>query len=248
MLGRGLADNFFIGQYKILDRIGQGSMAGVFRAVHPLGQEVAIKILPPSRAKDPRLLARFQREAQLALRLKHANCVRAFHVGEANGLHYIVMEYLQGESLEEVLARRTRLPPDEAVRLVHQVLTGLQHIHEQGLVHRDLKPGNLMLVPARAADAPDTTVHSTVKIVDIGLGRALFDESLAADPDREMLTGEGVSLGTPNYLAPEQARDAPQRGYPGGHLQRGLCSLPPAGRSAAFRGYQRALSNGAASE
>jgi eukaryotic-like serine/threonine-protein kinase len=208
LIGRGLPDNFFIGQYRLLDRIGQGSMAGVYRAVHPLGQEVAIKVLPPSRAKNPRLLGRFQREARLALRLKHPNIVRAFHVGEADGLHYIVMEYLEGETLDDVLARRGRLPPPEAVRLIYQVLAGLQHIHEQGLVHRDLKPANFMLVPLRPSSSPDTTADLTVKILDIGLGRALFDETLAAEPDKEMLTGEGVLLGTPNYLAPEQARDA----------------------------------------
>ncbi|HZU36875.1 MAG TPA: serine/threonine-protein kinase, partial [Gemmataceae bacterium] len=208
LLGRGLPDNFFLNEYKILDRIGQGSMAGVYRAVHPLGQEVAIKVLPPSRAKNPRVLARFQREARLALRLKHPNVVRAFHVGEASGLHYIVMEYLEGETLDDVVTRRTKVPPDEAVRLVCQVLAGLQHIHEQGLIHRDLKPSNLMLVPARAPGAPDTTAQATVKILDIGLGRELFDERLAADSDGEILTSKGTLLGTPNYLAPEQARDA----------------------------------------
>jgi serine/threonine protein kinase len=207
LLARGHADNFFLNQYKVLDRLGRGRMAGVYKAVHQLGQVVAIKVLPPSRAKDPQTLARFQREARLALRLKHPNVVRAFQVGEANGLHYLVMEYLEGETLEDALQRRRRLPPHEAARAVHQALSGLQHIHEQGLVHRDLKPGNLMLVPARQPGEPDTTVTATLKVLDIGLGRQLFEESgQAAAADLE-LTGQGVLIGTPDYMAPEQARD-----------------------------------------
>jgi serine/threonine protein kinase len=206
LLTRGHADDFFLGQYKILDRLGQGRMAGVYKAVHQLGQLVAIKVLPPSRAKATNVLARFQREARLAMRLKHPNVVRAFQVGEAKGLHYLVMEYLEGETLDEVLHHRRQLTPAEAVHLVHQALTGLQHIHEQGLVHRDLKPSNLMLV----GGAGDSLLKATVKILDIGLGRVLFDESspaAPAGPNNKQLTAEGVLLGTPDYLAPEQARD-----------------------------------------
>jgi serine/threonine protein kinase len=205
LLARGHADGFFLNEYKILDRIGRGRMAGVYKAKHQLGQTVAIKALPPSRAKDPNLLGRFQREARLAIRLKHPNIVRAFQVGEATGVHYLVMEYLEGETLDEVLTRRGKLPAAEAVRIVHQALEGLQHIHEQGLVHRDLKPANLMLVGA----TPESTANATVKILDIGLGRALFEESVPDEPsDETALTAEGVLLGTPDYMAPEQARDA----------------------------------------
>jgi serine/threonine protein kinase len=107
------------------------------------------------------------------------------------------MEYLVGETLEDVLGRRKQLPPTEAAQLVYQALQGLQHIHEQGLVHRDLKPSNLMLVPPPGAN----TLGCTVKVLDVGLGRMVDDN---ADPG---LTGEGVLLGTPDYMAPEQARD-----------------------------------------
>jgi serine/threonine protein kinase len=211
LVSRGHADNFFLGQYKILDRLGRGRMAGVYKAVHQLGQVVAIKVLPPSKAKDSHTLGRFLRETRLAMRLKHPNVVRSFQVGESVGLHYLVMEYLEGETLDEVIARRKQLPPAEAVRLIHQALLGLQHIHEQNLVHRDLKPANLMLVPASTPGPGDTTLKATAKILDIGLGRALFDESSpAAPPGGEVdfqLTAEGVLLGTPDYLAPEQARD-----------------------------------------
>jgi serine/threonine protein kinase len=208
LVARGHADSFFIHQYKILDRLGKGRTAGVYKAVHQLGQVVAIKILPPSRAQKPRILARFQREVHLALKLKHPNVVRSFQVGETAGLHYLVMEYLEGEALDTVLQRRKRLPAQEAVRLVYQALQGLQHIHEQGLVHRDLKPANLMLVPGRTPGEPDNTLRATLKILDIGLGRALFDERAAAMAGNLHLTGEGMLLGTPDYLAPEQARNA----------------------------------------
>jgi eukaryotic-like serine/threonine-protein kinase len=205
LLLKGQADHFFLNQYKILDRLGQGRMAGVYKAVHPSRQTLAIKVLPPSKAKDAQLLARFQREARLALKLKHPNVVRSFQVGEAGGLNFLVMEYLEGETLEDVLRRRKKLPPNEAVRIVHQALLGLQHLAEQNMVHRDLKPANLMLIPARAHGEPDTTTAATVKILDIGLGREMYDEN--APQQDTGLTREGALLGTPDYLAPEQARD-----------------------------------------
>jgi serine/threonine protein kinase len=208
LLVRGHADGFFLNDYKILERLGQGRMAGVYKAQHQLGQIVAIKVLPPSKALDPSLQARFQREARLAVKLKHPNIVRTFQVGKAGELHFLVMEFLEGERLDDVMARRKVFPPDEAVRLIHQALQGLQHIHLQGLVHRDLKPSNLMLMPA-PPNSGKSTLKCTLKILDIGLGRALFtgnaDEESSLDPS---LTGEGVLLGTPDYMAPEQARDA----------------------------------------
>jgi serine/threonine protein kinase len=205
LLSKGHVDDFYLGQYRIMERVGRGRMAGVYRAMHPAGQIVAIKVLPPSRAKNGQTLARFQREARLSVKLKHANVVRSFQVGEARGVHYLVMEYLEGETLEDVLERRKKLPPQEAVRLIHQALLGLQHIHEQGLVHRDLKPANLMLVPPPGAN--ETTLKANVKILDIGLAREFFDENSTEPSERMELTGEGVLLGTPDYLAPEQARD-----------------------------------------
>jgi serine/threonine protein kinase len=198
VLARGHATQLLLGPYIIQERVGKGRMAGVYRARHSTGQTVAIKVLPPSKAKDPQLLGRFQRESRLAVRLNHPNIVRTFQTGEANGLHYLVMEYLEGEELDRVLQRRRMLPPGEAARLAHQALLGLQHVHEQGLVHRDLKPGNLMLVGGR----PDSTLQSTVKVLDIGTGRALFDDGPTAE-----LTNEGDVLGTAEYMAPEQARD-----------------------------------------
>jgi tRNA A-37 threonylcarbamoyl transferase component Bud32 len=204
VIGRGNVDQLVLGDYAILDRIAKGRMAGVYKARHRLGQTVAVKVLPSSKARVPELLARFHREARLALRLKHPNVVRTFQAGRAGSLHYLVMEHLEGETLEDVLKRRGKLPPAEAVRLVHQALLGLQHLHEQGVVHRDLKPANLML----AGGNPDTTANATVKLLDIGLGRALFDESAAAGAAEGELTSKGDLLGTLEYMAPEQARDA----------------------------------------
>jgi serine/threonine protein kinase len=203
LVAKGHSDGFFIHQYKILERLGKGRMAGVYKAVHQLGQVVAIKVLPPSRGKDPQMLARFQREAKLAIRLKHPNVVRSFQVGKFRGLHYFVMEYLEGETLEAVLTRRKKLMPPEAVRLAHQLLHGIEHVHEQGLVHRDVKPANLMLTPLPPKNETDTTLHATLKLLDIGLGRALGDPSRSG----EGLTSMSDLLGTPDYLAPEQARD-----------------------------------------
>jgi serine/threonine protein kinase len=117
------------------------------------------------------------------------------------------MEYLEGETVDEVLQRRKKLPPGEAVRLIHQALLGLQHIHERGMVHRDLKPANLMLIPAPARKSDETTAKSNIKILDIGLAREFFDENSPNMLEKAELTGEGVLLGTPDYLAPEQARD-----------------------------------------
>jgi serine/threonine protein kinase len=205
LLGNGYADNFFLDQYKILDRIGKGRMAGVYKAVHTTSsQVVAAKVLPPSKAQDAALLARFQREARLATQLSHPNVVRTFQVGEAQGLHYLVMEHLEGQTLEEVLDQRKKLTPVEAVRIAFLAALGLQHIHEKGLVHRDIKPGNLMLTPAPQPN--ERVLKSMVKILDIGLGRELFDPKAKETP--QDLTSEGTILGTPDYLAPEQARDA----------------------------------------
>jgi len=204
---RGHTDGFFIGGYVILDRIGKGASAGVYKAVHTSGQVVALKVMPSSRSRDPNVLTRFQREGRLLTQLDHPNVVRAFQVGQAGNLHYIVMEQIDGETLDEVLVRRKKIPSAEAVRLIHQALHGLQHLHDMRMVHRDLKPSNLMISPPVTEGQPDNTLKATLKILDIGIGRELFDEESPETQDLQ-LTSEGAILGTPDYLAPEQARDA----------------------------------------
>ena len=206
LIQRGRSDGFIMAGYTIQDRIGSGQSAGVYLAKHGSGQLVAIKVLPSSRAKDPQALSRFQREGRLLTQLNHPNVVRAYQLAQAGNVHFIVMEHLEGETLDEILEKRKQLPVGEAVRLVHQALLGLQHLHERKMVHRDMKPANLMVVPSPGTK-PENTLGSTVKILDIGIGRELFDEDAPATRDLQ-LTGEGALLGTPDYLAPEQARDA----------------------------------------
>lgn len=205
LLAKGQVDDFFLGDYKILERIGKGRMAGVYKAQHKDGKLVAVKVLPPSRTKIPMLMARFQREALLTNELNHPHVVKALAFGEANGNHYIVMELLDGEPLDEILVRRGKLPIGEAVRIVRQALLGLQHMHEHGVIHRDLKPSNLMLCPKVAPGS--TTIGQTVKILDIGLARRNEESASGEKTDPTDVTQEGVLLGTPDYLSPEQARD-----------------------------------------
>lgn len=207
LLLRGRIDGFLIGGYTVQERIGRGASAGVYRATHPSGQQVALKVLPASRAKNPQILTRFQREGRLVTQLNHPNVVRAFQLAQSGDIHFIVMEHLEGETVEDVLRRRKKLPAGEAVRIVHQALLGLRHLHEMHMIHRDLKPSNLMVIPAARPGSTDNTLNATIKLLDIGIGRELFAED---DPTtREMsLTAEGAVLGTPDYLAPEQARDA----------------------------------------
>ena len=222
LVQRGRADGFFLGGYKILDRIGKGQMGGVYKAVHNFGQLVALKILPASRAKNQHILGRFQREARLLTQLDHANVVRAYQVGDSGGVHFIVMEYLEGETLGDALERRKRLPLAEAVRLIRQVLDGLQHLHDRRMVHRDLKPANIMLTPEPAKGKPDTTWDQTAKVLDVGLGRELFDEEAPEAQIETQLTQEGSVLGTPDYLGPGTGEGRALRRHPCGHLQHRL--------------------------
>src|SRR5580700_1672888 len=110
LLMRGHTDGYFLNQYRILEMLGKGRLATVFKAAHATGQVVTIKVLPASKAKDPTILARFEREGKLLTRLDHPNIVRMFQVGESRGKHFLVLEYFESEPLDEVLARRQRLP------------------------------------------------------------------------------------------------------------------------------------------
>lgn len=207
---RGHSEGFFLNDYKVMELISKGRMSGVYKGMHSSGQIVAIKVLPASKARDAEVLARFRREAKLLARLDHPNVVRSFHAGESEGRHYFVLEYLDGDTLEEILESRQRLTPVEAVRVVYQALLGLQHIHERGMIHRDLSPANLMLLETGSKSA-DSTLDRPVKILDIGLGKAVFDDNAKSHvDDPSTLTGEGILLGTPDYLAPEQAKNASQ--------------------------------------
>jgi serine/threonine protein kinase len=175
-----------LGRYQVENVLGGGGMALVYRARdEELDRPVAIKLLADNLAADEAFRKRFLREARLAAQLAHPNVVQVYDSGEADGRPYIVMEYVEGETLADVLARRKRLAPAEAVELALQVCSGLEHAHRAGLVHRDIKPQNLLI-----------RGDGTVKIVDFGIARSAHGTRL---------TETGSVLGTAAYLAPEQA-------------------------------------------
>lgn len=191
---KGKFRGFNIGKYRVLDRIGAGGMGQVFLAEHPqLGRRAAIKVLPTDRASDPALLARFLREAQAAASLDHPNIVRAFDVDEDNGLHFLVMEYVDGEDLYHMIKKGGPLPVSKACDFIRQAAEGLQHAHEAGLIHRDVKPSNILVDKAGVA-----------KLLDLGLAR--FTEE-GGDHITRRYDGNNV-LGTADYVAPEQTRDS----------------------------------------
>jgi eukaryotic-like serine/threonine-protein kinase len=178
---------FASGRYRIGDVLGRGGMATVYVAQdEELERPVAIKVLAGHLADDPSFRDRFVREARLAAQLSHPNVVQIFDAGEDDGTPFIVMEYVDGHTLSGELDEVSRLDPERVVDLGVQVCAGLEHAHAAGLVHRDIKPGNLLL---RGDDG-------TVKIADFGIARA-------AEATR--LTQMGSVLGTAAYLAPEQA-------------------------------------------
>ena len=173
-------------RYRQMQVLGHGGMATVELAHDlELDRPVAIKRLAANLATNDEFKQRFVREARLAARLSHPNIVAVYDVGEDDGLPFIVMEYVDGETLADLLHRRGRLEPDEAVALALQACAGLETAHEAGLVHRDVKPQNLLVTPG-----------GTVKIADFGIARSL---------DGTQLTQAGTVLGTAGYLAPEQA-------------------------------------------
>lgn len=186
---------FDLGKYQLLDKIGSGGMGQVFLARHTvMRRPVAIKILPPKQAQDPKSLERFHREARAAGALTHPNIVRAYDVDSAGGMHFIVMEFVDGCSLQELVVTRGPLSPDRAAYYLWQAAVGLQHAHQSGLVHRDIKPANLLL-----------DRDGVVKLLDLGLARFFHDadDSLTRDESNN----KGI-LGTADYLAPEQALDS----------------------------------------
>ncbi|MDW8078153.1 MAG: serine/threonine-protein kinase [Thermoguttaceae bacterium] len=185
-----------LGQYEILDRLGAGGMGQVFRARHrEMDRVVALKILPPERMRSAQLVERFRREVRAAARLIHPNIVTAFDAGEAKGVHFLVMEYVDGRDLSSVVEEHGPLPVEEAVRCVLQAAEGLAYAHEHGVIHRDIKPSNLLL-----------SREGVVKILDMGLARLGEPEKAEGGGDR--ITGTGQVMGTVDYMAPEQAREA----------------------------------------
>lgn len=179
-----------VGKYIILDRLGSGSMGRVYKANHLLmGRVVALKVIAPEVASNARVVARFQREMKLVGRLDHPNVVRAYDADQIGSALYIVMEYVPGESLGVQFRRRGPLPATDVIRHAAQAALGLGHAHAQGVVHRDVKPSNLLLGE-----------DGRIRVLDLGLGILL-----EADAQASFATADGIAVGTVDYMSPEQA-------------------------------------------
>jgi serine/threonine protein kinase len=180
-------------EYEIIQELGRGGMAIVFKARDKqLEREVAVKVLPFSLAFDAEFVERFQREARTAAKLEHPNIIPIYRVGRSGRVIYFVMKFLRGTSLSEVLERRGALPPPEIKRLLQETASALGYAHQNGVVHRDIKPDNIMFDEGNRA-----------VITDFGIAKA---------GTGTRLTGTGMAIGTPHYMSPEQARAQPLDG------------------------------------
>ncbi len=179
-----------LGGCRLLKKLGEGGMGAVYLAEETArSRKVAIKVLPKKHAQDKEFLKRFRREAEAAARLDHPNIVQGFSAGEDRGYHFYVMEYCEGETLRRRIDRLKVLPIADACGLVAQVARGLKYAHDQGFIHRDVKPENVVV-----------TASGTAKLLDLGLAKNLEDTNAT------FRTVTGAALGTPHYISPEQAR------------------------------------------
>ena len=184
---------FSIGKYKVLERLGTGGMGQVFLCEHKvMKRRVAVKVLPAAKAQDPAALERFYREARAVAALDHPNIVRAYDIDQDGGLHFLVMEYVDGINLQDLVKKVGPLDITRACHYIYGAAVGLQHAHEMGLVHRDIKPGNILVDRS-----------GVVKILDMGLAKFFHD-----DDDKLTKKYDENILGTADYLAPEQALDS----------------------------------------
>ncbi len=189
-------EHLLIDDYEVLDQIGEGGMGAVLKARHRrMRREVALKIINQKALQSPEALNRFQQEVLAAGQLSHPNIVTAFDAREKDGLHYFVMEYVQGQDLASLVSERGRVSVDEALDYVLQAAEGLRYAHSRQIIHRDIKPANLLL-----------SHEGQIKILDMGL--ATLGESAEGDGTQfERLTQSGQIMGTVDYMAPEQALD-----------------------------------------
>ncbi len=184
----GRATGFQIDRYLLLGLIGQGGMGRVYLARDTrLSRRVALKVLSKERVSNPRAIARFQREARVGAQLQHENLVRIYDEGEAGGVRFLVMEYIDGKNVAQLIAERGAIPWRDAARLARQVALGLEHAQAKGLIHRDVNPSNILV-----------THDGTAKLTDLGLAIDLADEA--------NVTRDGATVGTFDYISPEQAK------------------------------------------
>jgi serine/threonine-protein kinase len=184
--------------YVLLERLGEGGMGQVFKARHrKLGHHVAIKIIRKDRLLNPDIVKRFRREIRTTSQLAHPHIVRAVDAGEGGGAYYFAMELIDGVDLAKLVRRGGMRPPREACEYIRQAALALQYAHEHGIVHRDVKPSNLLL--------RSNTPEPVVMILDLGLARRLDREGM---DNSTTLTDEGAVMGTPDYIAPEQAEES----------------------------------------
>src|SRR5579864_190283 len=223
MLLKNRADDLQLGSYVLLELLGEGGMGKVYKARHQLmGRMVALKIIRRERLTNKDAVRRFQREIQAAAQLSHPNVVLAYDADQIGDIHFFAMEYVDGIDLGRLVQDKGPLPVREACDYIRQAAHGLQHAHERGLIHRDIKPTNLLLTTSREESvraalsgviaSPSSSglgslesVVGVVKILDLGLAR-LQETADGEAPSR--LTHEGFVIGTPDFLAPEQARNA----------------------------------------
>ncbi|HVX12409.1 MAG TPA: serine/threonine-protein kinase [Pirellulales bacterium] len=195
---QGVGDSLIFGEYLVLDKIGEGGMGRVYKASHRrMKRIVALKVLPANATNSPLLVDRFYKEVELAARLSHPNIVTAYDAGEARGLHYLVMEYIDGCTLSEHIKAHGPLPVDQAMNCILQAARGLDYAHSEGIIHRDVKPSNLMV-----------NQRGIIKILDLGLARIEHSLAVPLPAGNAELTSSGQVLGTVDYMAPEQSYDS----------------------------------------
>ncbi len=195
MLWKARGGELLLNQYILIDRIGEGGMGEVYRARHRrMDRDVALKIIRKDRLSSPDAVKRFLREITAVAQLTHENVVMAYDADQSGDRHFFAMEYVDGTNLSRLVKENGPLPVQQACDCIRQAALGLQHAFERGMVHRDIKPSNLLL-----------SKTGVVKILDMGLARLQESEG---GPVESRITQEGLVIGTPDYLAPEQARNA----------------------------------------
>jgi WD40 repeat protein/tRNA A-37 threonylcarbamoyl transferase component Bud32 len=202
---QGRAHNLLLGPYIILERLGEGGTGQVYKARHQRMRRVAaLKVIRRELLAETEVVARFYREIQVASQVAHPNVVHAYDAGPNGETHFLAMEYVKGIDLHRLVKQNGWLPVDQACDYVRQAARGLQHIHEHGLVHRDVKPSNLLLTEVN----PPGSGQAVVKLLDLGLAR--FERPLQGELTGSFTPVGGVMMGTPDYMAPEQALDMHQ--------------------------------------